>query len=294
MLDKKWLESIRCESKYGFKVVGLVAIGSEKVVLNIVTTDGKEQVLYTSRCELGYHLKEIPLFLSDLPQYDVNILNEKIIGLAGSDVLHKWTYFLNCLHVRFLKIIKNNGVQALVFSSMTPESEEYIPFFLKSPGMKERLTELANWPEPDPDEPLSMFITIPGELGGEPFQDTVISAHEWAIGALREIEKLPELQDLKPSSMYENPLILWGAAIMSNLFTDDELDIAVEFVEAKFGRLPERDDIVTILSQFSAIASMVAQCGIPYENSDLKRWTRFATKLGCIVRIHDREGNTVA
>jgi len=83
MIDEAWLNSLDFAGVHGLHIKGLAGLGSEKVVFRASAADGKELVLKTYRHHLGYHIKEIPLHLSDKPMYDVERVNKKLLRLVG-------------------------------------------------------------------------------------------------------------------------------------------------------------------------------------------------------------------
>jgi hypothetical protein len=295
MIDEEWLKTVRGRTPDGFDIIGLLGVGTQKVVFEAKAPDGRSIAMQTPRWTLAYHIQEASLALTTEPRYSVSDLNEKICKLVGSRVVHRWIFWYHKLHVRYLRILQKNGIAGCIFSSDTPDSLEYIPFFLKSPGMIERLSELAEWPEPSASDPNSLLIYMHEDLVTEPLRDTVFSAHRWAAEAIEAIKRYPDNGvPYTPSGLYENPLIAWGGAILDDFFTDEEVEEAATFITERFGRLSERKDIFELQGQFFCIASMLAQYFEGKIDSHIQRWLRLAGLCGIYGSVLDRSGRTVA
>jgi hypothetical protein len=286
---------VRGRTPAGFEIVSLLGVGAQKVVFEAEAADGRRVAMATPRWTLAYHIHEPSLALTTEPRYSVASLNEKIYKLVGSKVLHRWVFWYHKLHIRFLRMIQKIGVPGCVFSCQTAESVEYIPFFLKSPGMVERLSELVEWPDPTADDPNSVLIYMHEDLTTEPLRDTVFSARKWAGEAIGAIDRYSDSAvPYMPSSLYQNPLILWGGAILSDFFTDDEIEEAATFISDRFGRLSERNDIFELQGQSFCIGSMLAQYFEGKVDADLQRWLRLAALCGIYGSFNDQSGRTVA
>jgi hypothetical protein len=294
MIDENWLGTVRGTTPEGYEIIGLLGVGAEKVVFEAKSADGQEVAMATPRWTLAYHIQEPSLALTTEPLYSVVNLNEKIHNLVGHRVWHRWVFWYHKLHVRYLRIIQKYGIPGCIASSMTQDSIEYVPFFLKSPGMDERLIELAEWPEPVASDPNSILIYIPEDLVVEPLRDTVWTARNWAAKAIEAIRQYPDRVPYTPSRLYYNPLILWGGAILDDFFVDEEIEEVAEFITHRFGRLSKREDVFELQGQFFCIASMLAQYFEGKIDKQIGRWLKLAGLCGIHGEITDSSGRTVA
>ena len=82
-----------------------------KSCLNATAPDGKRLVLATYRHVLGYHIREIPMVLSEKPMYDVNRLNRKLSQLIGDDTLDEMTSEYDRLFSSVIRILYQGCTQ---------------------------------------------------------------------------------------------------------------------------------------------------------------------------------------
>jgi hypothetical protein len=111
MIDQEWLGNLDFIRPDGLHIKGLAGVGSEKVVLNATAPDGKQLVLQTYRHVLGYHIREIPMVLSEKPMYDVNRLNRKLTQLIGDETLDKMTSEYDRLFSSVVRILYQGCTQ---------------------------------------------------------------------------------------------------------------------------------------------------------------------------------------
>lgn len=87
MIDEEWLNSLDFVGAGGLRFQGLAGLGSENVVFNATAPDGKKLVTKVRRHHLGFHIKEIPLFLSEKPLYDSNRVNKNCLAWLATPLL---------------------------------------------------------------------------------------------------------------------------------------------------------------------------------------------------------------
>jgi len=115
---------------------------------------------------------------------------------------------------------------------------------------------------------------------------------EWAQKTLAGIERLWQVNpDLQPDTLPENPLYVWGAAVMDGFFTDDQLSTAVAFLKQHFGELPEHPRVASLVAQADALAHLLAQF---LDKSEVARFVKFCALMGFLFQVIDRKGNVVA
>jgi len=275
MIDEDWLKSLRFESLQGVQVTGLVATGSTHVVLDALTPEGEHVVLKTYRHALGFHIKEIPPFITAKKEYDVGRVNEKLRRLIGRDDLDDMTAEYDRLYSSITRLVQEIGVPGAVLrSAMQGLLDDEMLFLLKTPGMRRRLQHWATMREEARDSTDLILI-----VNGPNFPMTIprVQLIAWARKTLREIEELPPPANLAPESLTSNPLYVWGAAVMDGFFTDDELPAVADYIEQHFGRLPARDDIFPLLNQCTAIAELMT---FYLKESEVARFVKLCAACG--------------
>lgn len=300
MIDQEWLENIDFVRPDGLHIKGLAGIGSEKVVLNATAPDGKRLVLATYRNVLGYHIREIPMIISDKPMYDLNRLNRKLAQLVGDDTLDEMTAEYDRLFCSVIRILYNACTQnsesksnvpmvvAAVSLFLTPAEPDALRFLLATPMMNRRLQELASL-KPDPDDAASMFVHVNGP--DFPINALMDEVTEWAKSMLVYCAETMNQAPSEPDTLSQNPLFVWGAAVTDGFFADEELPAAVTFVKEKFGALPSHPRVAQFLEQITAIAGLMA-CAL--NESKLPRLVKLCGMLGFMFDVYDRSGKVVA
>jgi hypothetical protein len=288
MIDEDWLKNLKFTTTDGVAVDGVAGIGSENIVFNAMLPDGKRIVLKVRRFHLGFHIKELPIFLTGQPQYDIARLNRKLLARVGDTLFDSMTSEYDRLYSSILSIIHKAKVGGLILSVMTPDSVETIPFILHTPGMKRRLREIAALPESD--EPSDFFVKVNGP--NFPITGIRSSLREWAHESLESIDRLWQTNpDIDPESLPNNPLFVWGAAAMDGFITDQEMDAVAAFVKGHFGELAQHPRAATFVSQADAIANLLAQF---LKDSEVARFVKLCAKLGFVFQATDRQGRVVA
>jgi hypothetical protein len=119
-----------------------------------------------------------------------------------------------------------------------------------------------------------------------------------AESILSSIEELvPDLPYLKPESIINNPLYIWGAAVMDDLITEETMPIAISFIREKFGNLSKHPEMENWISQLAWFANLYVQCldqGQNNEISRIKKFLRFCLHAGYVFPIYDKDGNMIS
>jgi hypothetical protein len=275
MIDEEWLAGLRFEGPGGAQVNGLAGVGSEKVVLRATMPDGREVALVSYRDRLGFHIREVPLFLSDnKPLYDLDRLNNKLLRLVGDPLLDEMTRDYDRLYGCLINVVHERGAPALLSSSSLKdlESTEAVPFILRTPGF---LRRLRDWAALDRDVAYAslMILTVNGP--SFPFTELRPRLIDWAAETLQEIESLPAV--LRPDDLPRNPLYVWGAAVTDSFFTDHELPQVVAFIEKNLGELRTHPDGVIFFEQARALSRLLMWY---LQESEVERFTRFCHLIG--------------
>src|ERR1051325_3377815 len=267
MIDEEWLKGLDFLGVGGIHIKGLAGLGSEKVVFRAEHPDGTDVVLKTYRHHLGYHIREIPLLLSETPRYDIDRLNNKLLSLVGNEVIDAMTCDYDRMFssvVRILHTMAEKGVSPenthlmlpLLGANLIPDCPEALSFLFSTPMMRRRIDEIATL---SPAEPSNIAAWLPTVNGPNfPISDMVDRLREWARNLSKSQQASVQTAPMEPNSLSNNPLFIWGAAVTDGFFTDDELPKAKAFIEAQFGRLPSHPRVAVLMEQASAIASLLA------------------------------------
>ena len=198
-------------------------------------------------------------------------------------------------------------------------------FVLKSPSVKHQLNDLilsSTLSEEQSDlisqmlhnleQPMSLQDTLSvGEVLGQalrskslwfnfPFEICVDKKEiiPWAESILSSIEELvPNLPYLKPESIINNPLYIWGAAVMDGLITEEAMPIAISFIQEKFGNLTKHPEMENWISQLAWFANLYVQCldkGQDNEIYRIKKFLRFCVHAGYVFPIYDKNDNMIS
>jgi hypothetical protein len=300
MIDEEWLRSLDFTADSGLHIRGLVGLGAHKVTLGAVAQDRKELVLQTYRHHLGYHIREIPLMLSGRPLYNVDRVNKKLTGLVGSGILDEMTCefgrlfssVLKLLHEREMQTVGEEKLAALIpllGLALVPSCPEAIHFLFCTPFMTRRLEEIASLPAENFDEPTTSFPQVNGP--NFPIDGARNELLQWAQRMLAAQTILKATAPIEPDTLGDNPIYVWGAAVMDGFFTDKELQSVANYIKQTFGPLSEHHRAGTILLQISAVADLLA-CTL--KESKVARLVKLCGLLGFMLDVYDREGNVVA
>jgi hypothetical protein len=127
MIDEEWLRELRFTTADGVRVTGLAGPGSGNVVLNGTLPNGERVVLKLRRHHLGFHIRELPPFLTGTPAYDVDRRNRKLVRLVGNPLLDEMTRDYDRLYSSVIKVLHEHGTNGRhatcwLSSTTTPRS----------------------------------------------------------------------------------------------------------------------------------------------------------------------------
>jgi hypothetical protein len=289
-IDQTWLETLSFDAVGGARVSGLAGLGTEKVVLNATMADGRKVVLPSPRSQLGFHIKEAPPIFTARQEYVLERVNEKLLRMVGADRFDTYSIWYNRLYAKMISIISEHGVGGVIMSNLSPDSVQSLPFLLATPPMRRRLQEIATWPI-DPSDPASRLPSVNGEE--YPVRAIVLDEGvAWAHDALSKLDVDSFVNpSASPSTLFTNPLIIWGAAAMEGFFRDDEMPAVADFIEAKFGNLVGRSDVYTLLTQAQMMGSLCVQYR---EDCPVERMVRLCAACGFRFDVCNRRGEIVA
>lgn len=294
MIDKEWLKDVNFDVDVPddipglnseIRVTGLLGVGSEKVVLE--ATDGsKGLAIPTTRFTLGYHISEVPPFLSKEKLYDPLVVCSKLDALVGRDGMDAMVRVYRNLIVWSLNQLAEGGVHRLRTRAWTDEGERSLIFFLSLPDFQRYLNELKDWPEPDPDDSMSNFIDIfaPNFTFNAFYGQTA----KWSAEAIQEIENSErQLTDLDPDGFFKNPLFVWVNAVLEGFFcSGDELDIGASFIKDRYPHYFERDALTSTLDHIAVYLDMLSNL---IEEHEAKSIANFLRSCGLISQVRDKD-----
>ena len=310
MIDPEWLRAVRFETRHG-RVVDLLGIGSENVAFRLERAGAEPLALRVTKKTLGLHINEIPPSLSVEPEYDLNRVNEKLLKLVGNPRFDIMTFCYDELYAKTIEIISEVGIPGFIFSSMTADSVETIPFLLHTPPVERRLTEFVEWPV-DPNDPLTRIPHVNGENYG--IRLIISEGHppmwlhegkaspppdpQLALGrrgpaeALQGLPIIPERnKELDAASLFENPLIIWGAAAMEGFFTEEEMPLVASYLETEYGSLSKHRHAAKIIGQVGAVANLLAQY---LTECPVDRFVSLCAHCNVLIQARNKEGRIVA
>lgn len=290
MVDPEWLEELRFETMNGGTVTGLAGIGSLNVVLKVTGADSGKYVLRIKKHCLGFHINEIPPEISARPEYDLGRVNQKLKKLVGNVRLDTMTAELDNLYSFVMKILSEYGVPGFLFSNMNPESVDSIPFLLQTPPIRRRLEEFLEWPVDDND-PITRLPRVNGER--YPIQLQIPFGDNSSWWPKKVLDGLPPEwnRDLKAGSLFDNPLIVWGAAAMEGFFTDDEMPLVAEYLKKEFGDFAGSSEAITNIGQVDTLANLIAQY-LP--DASVDRFVMLCAHCSLLFQARNMDGTVVA
>lgn len=288
-IDQNWLETLSFDAIGGARVEGLAGLGTEKVVLNATMADGTKVVLPSQRSQLGFHIQEVPPIFTVRREYDLKRVNEKLLRLVNVRRFDTYSVWFNRLYCKMISIISDHGVPGVFLSNMAINSIESLPFLMATPPMRRRLEEITQWPV----DPMDAGSRLPSVNGEEYLVLSVVTDDgvAWANEALSKLDvNLFANEEASPSTLFQNPLVIWGAAAMEGFFGDDEMPAVANFIEETCGKLVGREDTYTLLLQAHMMANLCAQ----YRGDcPVERMVRLCTACGFRFDVHNMKGELI-
>jgi hypothetical protein len=141
MIDQDWLENLDFVGVNGLRFQGLAGVGALSITFVAYDADGEKLAIKTRRHHLGFHINEVPLFMSGTPMYDVGRVNRKLSKLIGNDNLDEMTSEYDKLFDKLVDAFHNDGkdnpaVVPRIGELMTPRCPDAWPFLFGTPMMK--------------------------------------------------------------------------------------------------------------------------------------------------------------
>jgi len=282
MIDREWFSKLRFEAVSGGNVVE-TKLGTRKAVFIVENDKGEGHVFKTWKNQLGFHIREIPPMLTKKCEYNVDKLNEKLQNMIGNPFYDAMPHDYDRLFSLVTKIIYEHGVPGAIASLFTSESVETLPFILGTPGVKRRIHELINLTSSE-----AIISDTPIEVNGPSFPIDVLPGVTLWKGV--DLDSFSNSSEFDPKTLHNNPLFIWGGAILDGFYSDEELLQAADFIKSTFGPIASRPDALALISQIDAVASLLAQY---FDNIKLERLVRFCAYCGAIFDVHDKNGNEV-
>jgi hypothetical protein len=293
MIDPQWLETLKFPIEGG-QVTGLAGLGSENVVLKVTTDEGKQLVVRFPKRMIAFHLSEAPPLLAQGRLYDVASVSRKLHQFVGKRNFDTCSIHVDDLCSLVLKFLAEHGIAKFIFTNQRPDSAVSLPFALHLPPIRRRLQDWASRVVDDPEDAASFMPAVNGER--YPIRLLVSSTDgcisEWVRQALDGLDRLPERDaSLRADAIFDNPLVIWGAAAMEGFFSDDEMPVAAQCIEALHGDLPDRDDVGTLMGQAEMLANLFAHY-LP--DQPVERFVRLCAACRVGFRVRDSQGRMVA
>lgn len=246
MIDEDWLKSLDFVGEGGLRFRGLAGVGAFHITFVAYGEDGKKFAIKSQRHHLGFHIKEIPLFMSRTPMYDVDRVNRKLSKLIGNDNLDEMTSEYDKLFDALVAAFHNEAKDDPAFvprlgQRKTPRCPDAWPFLFGTPMMRRRLTDMPALAEGFLPDGVGLNLDNP--------------IRSWKRELVEMSRSLSMLAPLSPQTLSSNPLFIWGGAVMDGFFTDDELPQVVRSLHTMFGQLRTLPDADLFLKQIRAVAT---------------------------------------
>lgn len=302
MIDEDWLSHLDFPAKNGIRIGGLEGVGNEKVVLTAFQPDGTRIVVQTYKHHLGYHIQEVPPFLSAAREYDVARVNRKLLDLMGSGYVDaispdydrmfssviKWFHTSFCTHQamndwsvsRVAMIIRTSS------SLVAPMSPEALHFISATEGIERRLQEIASLPPGNDVRLMLPRVNLPNF----PIDGTRDELVKWAERMLLVQADLRTDAPFQPETLEHNFLFVWGAAVLDEFFPNEELSQVKHFIEGEVGDIVAQATQTAWFEQIEAVAHLLASF---LKRSNVERLVHFCGALGFLFAVHGRNGEVV-
>src|SRR6266516_2014735 len=283
MIDEEWLRGLQFDSPQG-RVNGIVSVSGEAILFRCTGPDGTDLVWKVRYGHLGMSLalRELPMTLTLKPEYDLQRLNNKLLRFVGNPSLDSTLRPYGSLYTPLIAQLHQHGVAGLLRRDEIAKYRQDLIFILRTPGIQVRLQDMAALKRGPRSQEESQFLkevsfspemfirTIPLRLFGWPvvINDVRDIRYRIVLRARKNlwaIRRLPHAHpDLYPEKLPENPLYLWGAAIVDGFFTDEELPAVTDFLTNHFGSLPQHPQAETFARQLIALLHLLQQSEEPH------------------------------
>jgi hypothetical protein len=238
VIDQEWLDrSLRASFPSGERLQGVAGVGGSVVAVKYLDRAGKPWVVRLPRqmFYLASYIHEVPPGFAPTPQYSVARLNKKLLGLVGDIQLYEYVESYHDLFTALISGFADEGVTALgAVVGETDDATRALRFLLQTPVMAYRLDEL----ESGDHEP---------------------ETRRWAARARNSLRRLgPEDRELRPSTLLDNPLLVWCGVVMAGYFTTGQLPAAAR-AAATATRKVDDDRIGAFVNQADVILTWLAE-----------------------------------
>ena len=241
--DMEWLESQSFEVDLSgdgdfvggtYHVTGLLGMGSSNVAFKATNPNGTEIALKFEIPRLAFYLRELPAEFRT-PQHDVERVNQKLSRLIGDPLIDLLVIEYSQLYSGILDSLRESNMSSVdEIQWETVRSAVMMGFALRTQGFRYRVQEWVAGGSPKPDDA------------------------EWAKAILKAIDRIAKTDpDLQPEELLENPFYVWGGAVMSGLFTNDDLPIAIRFLSDLFGPRSQGSQVDFWLNQTWIIGNLL-------------------------------------
>jgi hypothetical protein len=237
MIDAGWLDAqLRYDLPGGYRLDGC-QVGGSAATLKVIDPHGEAWAIRIPRAPLEFpsYIHEVPNWVAPSPRYELPRLNRKLANLVGDPQPLLLVTAYRTLFGALADSFRTAGVADLdELRGETEDDTRALRFLLQTPPFAYRLQDLVSG-------------------AGEP------EAGAWASQALAALERLgPGDPDLDPGSLLDNPLLVWGGAVMAGFFTRAELAGAATEVERHLDALPEAR-VQAFLEQALLLSQALAQ-----------------------------------
>lgn len=184
--------------------------------------------------------------------------------------------------------VMNALLPMMLGHKLTPYCPEAIQFALATPFVERRFAEITSLPDPG-DDPLQMIPRVNGP--NFPITGLRDSLVRWAKSMLEMRRKLISSASFEPETLADNPMFIWGAAVMDGFFTDEELPEVISFIEKNFGKLPKQPRAGVLMEQVDALGHLLV--GV-LKDAEVQSFVKLCGRLGFLFQINDADGKEVA
>jgi hypothetical protein len=241
-IDEEWLRGLkfrlpmRMEGPSSeleqFDVTGFSGSGAHSVVFDVTDSKGRNLVIKMTRRSWSFasYIRELqPNFTSDLP-YDAARVHRKLEKLIGDPMLDTIVTSFDDLY----RCLVDNLHDWPPFDQITWEDEEtafLMSFGVRMPGTMAKLAQLAS------------------------SSSSRSETSEWATATLDLLQRIELDAAIRPQILSENPLYVWGGAVLSG-FGGDDISDSVDKAAEHLARQP--DDVETFMLQGWAVSRLLA------------------------------------
>jgi hypothetical protein len=235
MIDQQWLDgALRFELQSGERVKGVGGVGGSNVVMRYQDTAGKEWALRLPKSLFLFpsYIHEVPNSFAPSVQYDVGRLNRKLGSLVGDIQVYILVEAFNELFTSLIDALAADAADLDIATGESDEATRALRFLLQTPVFDYRLAELES-----------------GRYSRE--------ERDWAAATRQSIQRLPHDRGLRAGDLLENPLPVWGGAVLEGYFISSEIPTAAAAIRQAMDKVPG-ELVQPFLDQASFLLEAVA------------------------------------